>query len=247
MASKNNYKQYVNKYIDISQFGNGSIKDIDIMRILHIYKKIIKNNQKNYNLISLCKHNTLYCCITEPDVTLYEYIHRIMNYTKVTGWEICYGFVLLSKFIKIKRLDFQECMKFKLFLISAYIGNKFCSDTCYNTYYWSKCGGVKIKELVDIEINFLKVIDYRCFIKPSEIISLLVVTEIIGNQTFNIELIKNENERIENNAFDMPYTSLIKTFKNYKGSYDYGFNSYENIEKLIKLCDDNDETNIYRI
>jgi len=246
MIKKEKYNNYVqqclNKYQ--YQFGNGLILDIDILRILKIYKSITNNSNDTY---SNCSH-MIYCCISDPNISFYSYVERIIQYTKVTGWEICYGFILLSKFIKIKRLNFQKCMKFKLFLISIYIAHKFCSDIHYNANHWSKCSGIPIKELNDMEINFLKVIDYRCYIQPSEIVSLFVITDTIGNLEFSKELIKNEKERIQNvEYFEMPHTSLIKTFKNYQGPYDKGFDSYENIQKLVKICDKDDDTNIYII
>lgn len=245
MLFKNYFKKDIYKSFDINQFGNGYIMDIDMIQIIHIYEKIISINQNNFML--KCKHNNSYCCITEPDINFYDYVYRIIQYTKVSGWEICYGFVLLTKFIKYKRLNFENCMKYKLFLISSYIGHKFCSDLYYSIHYWSRCGGVKKSELIDMELEFLKVIDYRCFIKTSEIISLLVITEIIGSKSFNKEIIRNEKERKDTNNYEMPYTSLIKTFNNYNGSYELGFNSYENIEKLVKMCEINDDTNIYTI
>ena len=100
-----------------------------------------------------------------PSITISSYLGRLAQYTE------CSSEVLIQSIIHINRIlhhrpsfHINSLNIHRLLLTSLLCSAKFFDDQYYNNAYYAKVGGISVRELNDLEIEFLALINFDLFV-----------------------------------------------------------------------------------
>ena len=102
-----------------------------------------------------------FCAITLPNISLCEYIRRLCDHMLCS--KECYAIALLyivraieKRSIKINLFNIH-----RIFLSALVVAIKFHDDTFRSNKYYADVGGISNREMNELELAFLNLIDYE--------------------------------------------------------------------------------------
>ena len=111
---------------------------------------------------------TIFSAKTLCEISIEDYIERIVKYCKLNSGQVEYAGYLLKKYLRIFLPDLDiysmdyKLMEHRLVLTSLIISKKNIGQTStYDNSYWAKVGGLDAKELLDLELEFLFALDWQ--------------------------------------------------------------------------------------
>lgn len=101
-----------------------------------------------------------------PNLSFSDFIKRIYKYLKPENSTIIISLIYIDVFLNTnkKNLFLTENNIFKIYLASIVLAIKYNEDNYNDNNYFAKVGGVTLGEMNLLEMEFLKIIDYRLFI-----------------------------------------------------------------------------------
>lgn len=100
-----------------------------------------------------------------PSVSIFDYIERLSKYGRANE-EICiFILIYLDKICAMHRINLNYYIIHKLILASFVCSVKFHEDEYYSISFYAKLGGVSKKEMINLEFEFLNLIEFNLFIK----------------------------------------------------------------------------------
>jgi hypothetical protein len=133
----------------------------DLKNIESLLNEICYKNRDNEN-----EQNSFVSHII-PDISIKNYIKRIIKYFKCSDSCIILGLIYVQMFCDNFNLKLNKHLIHKLILTGCVISSKFIEDDHYSNYFYSKVGGIDLKELNSLEIEMLKGLEYRLYIDES--------------------------------------------------------------------------------
>jgi len=154
--------------IEQSETEAGSTKEI-IMYEKHFLLKeiattlnsIIQESNKNKNHH---KDNSLFSRQQVPKISIFDYLLRIQKYSDIEDSTIIISLIYIDRICKKKGIILSKYNIHRLIFTAILIAIKYNEDIIYDNLYYSKIGGVTKKELLLLENEFLKLIDFNLFI-----------------------------------------------------------------------------------
>eukprot|EP01064_Diplonema_japonicum_P023798 TRINITY_DN34220_c0_g1_i1.p1 TRINITY_DN34220_c0_g1~~TRINITY_DN34220_c0_g1_i1.p1 ORF type:complete len:175 (+),score=34.74 TRINITY_DN34220_c0_g1_i1:51-527(+) len=101
-------------------------------------------------------------------ISMAEYLSRWLKHTKCSGSVLAAAMVLLDRVLAKAGLTLTTRNMHRLFFSSLVITHKMCFDTTHSNTFYSKIGGVGIEEVSRLEREFLRLLDWQCFVAPEE-------------------------------------------------------------------------------
>ncbi|ORX80689.1 cyclin-domain-containing protein [Anaeromyces robustus] len=158
--------------------------EVEINHLIYLIAEMLEKLTKYNDQITLTKENlTRFHSRKAPEISIYDYLKRIVKYAAIDK------VALLSLLIYIDRI----CKRHRLFTISSLTVHRFiitsltcaskamCDSICTNAHY-SKVGGIHIKELNLLELEFLFLIDWH-----------LSCTDVSELQQYYINLVRQSS------------------------------------------------------
>lgn len=102
-----------------------------------------------------------------PPISIEAYLDRIAKYTKCSP--VCFVMSLLYMDILCQRDDDMAPTSLnvhRLLLTGIMLAAKFMDDHYYNNSYYAKVGGISTHELNKLELELLKLLDFRLYVSP---------------------------------------------------------------------------------
>ena len=165
MDSKNSITKEDSNISEKNQSIFPFIKSIsDILIKLSLQEFSIENEQyfnENKSLLKIFELKYI------PDITLEEYIIRIMNYSECEINTIICALIYIDR-LCVKGIKINQKNVFKFLFASILISIKNNEDLFYNNQFYSQIAGVKTKELVKLEYNFCILMDFDFYIEENE-------------------------------------------------------------------------------
>ena len=99
---------------------------------------------------------TEYDSHTVPDIRLYDYLCRIVSMSKCANRDVISALVYIDRLINseiISGISFHNIHR--LLAVSIMMSNKFNEDRHFTNKYWSVIVGIPLRELNDINSNYL--------------------------------------------------------------------------------------------
>lgn len=108
------------------------------------------------------------------DIGIQDYIQRLLRYTKCSDAVFVNAIVLLRRLAKKdKRLQLTHHNVHRLLITSVMISAKFLDHAWYSNSYYATVGGIpSVQELNCLEVQMLKLLDYRVLVAAEEIAKL---------------------------------------------------------------------------
>ena len=192
--------------IPISQ----DIKSKIIKSIVINLDELIIENRKN-NEEKFIRHDLFYLGHI-PSISLSDYIHRLVKYTKMNISSLILSVIYLDKFCEAHKYILSLNNIHRLLLASCLLSIKFNEDITVNTKYYAEIAGVSVNDLNSLEfylyvmLDFSLFVDYNYFQKYFDYFSKYTGNNNnkkgsnynSGNATTNCSTSSNNNSSIEN-------------------------------------------------
>jgi hypothetical protein len=174
--------------------------EVDINHLIYLIAEMLEKLTKYNDQITLTKENlTRFHSRKAPEISIYDYLKRIVKYAAIDK------VALLSLLIYIDRI----CKKHRLFTISSLTVHRFiitsltcaskamCDSICTNLHY-SKVGGIHVKELNLLELEFLFLIDWN--LVCTDVSELQQYYENLVRQSFVYHIMPEPGEEINSKS-----------------------------------------------
>jgi hypothetical protein len=119
-----------------------------------------------------------------PDINLYDYIERLAKYSKVSDEVFILVLIYIDRICGLHKINLNYFNIYKLIIASFITSIKYLDDTYYSMKFYSKLGGVTKKELINLEYEFLKLLDFKLFVGD----------DIYGKYKSNLNNLEDEYE-----------------------------------------------------
>lgn len=112
---------------------------------------------------------TRFHAIRAPQLSIHDYLMRISTYFQCSHECFVLGLVYIDRIVKLHP-EFTICNLniHRLLVTSVMLGAKFFDDVYYSNSYYAKVGGVRTQELNALEALFLRLIEWRLHVLPTE-------------------------------------------------------------------------------
>ena len=101
---------------------------------------------------------------SNPNISLQNYLSRILKYIKPQPSTIIISLILIDKFCENSNLNLNEKNIHKIFLTAIIIAIKYNEDEYLTNNYYAKVGGILQKELFRLEYSFLNILNFNVYI-----------------------------------------------------------------------------------
>ncbi len=130
--------------------------------IISVLTELIEKNQKNINNNNLNFDDDIFNSKSIPNISTYDYMLRIVEYSNLEENTLILSLIYIDKIARIKKITKYNIYKY--LITSVLIALKYNEDEIYNNNYYSQIGGINYEELMELELNFLVLIDFNVYI-----------------------------------------------------------------------------------
>ena len=99
-----------------------------------------------------------------PSISIYDYILRILSYSKIEKSTLIISLIYIDKICHKKEIILTKYNIHRILFTSILVAIKYNEDKIYNNSFYSKVAGISMKELNALENKFLIIIDFDLFI-----------------------------------------------------------------------------------
>ncbi len=99
-----------------------------------------------------------------PAINIYDFIERLSKYSKASEEVFILVLIYIDRICGIHKININYFNIHKFILASFIISIKYLEDNNYSMKFYSKLGGVTKKELINLEYEFLKLLDFKLFV-----------------------------------------------------------------------------------
>lgn len=156
---------------------------------------------------------TVFHALEPPAISVADYVHRVSKYAFCSQACLVAAYHYITVAVeKDPKLALSSLSVHRLFVTAVILASKYFDDVSYNLPYYAKVGGLPYKELANLEVNLLRILDFRLDIpahKFAQIESRLVdqlnvieaqcmddelarVAEIARNELFEADIVPVE-------------------------------------------------------
>lgn len=100
-----------------------------------------------------------------PSISLSDYLHRIWKYSKMDESSLIFALVYIDRLCSKKKIILTEFNVHRILFSSILIAIKFNEDKYFSNKYYSKIGGMELKQLNEMEMEFLVEINFHMLIE----------------------------------------------------------------------------------
>lgn len=113
---------------------------------------------------------SVFHALQAPSITPVEYLKRLARYSFCSRSVFVAAFYYLEKIAVMKDVDLRinSLSVHRLLLTSVLLATKVIDDVLYDNAHFAKVGGLDVKELNMLELDMLKVLNFRLYIKPED-------------------------------------------------------------------------------
>ena len=126
---------------------------IDQNKDLDNYKEIIKNQSQ-----SVFSANFI------PNISIYDYLERIKTYSKVEKSTLIISLIYIDRICNKAKITLTYYNIHRILFSAVLMSIKYNEDCYYDNKYYSQIAGVKLKELLILEYNFVKLLNCELYV-----------------------------------------------------------------------------------
>jgi hypothetical protein len=112
---------------------------------------------------------TSFHCVRPPQVHIHTYLTRVSTYFQCSDEALLIGLVYVDRIMKARsEVVFNGLSMHRLIVTSMMLAAKFHDDRFFSNSHYAKVGGISLKELCNLEGQFLHLIDWRLNVTTEE-------------------------------------------------------------------------------
>ena len=146
--------------IMICEFSDCKLSNKVLNKIKFILNKMCNSNTD-------IKYNNIFTSNVVPNMTIDEYIDRIIKYFDCGDSFIIYALIYVDRFCNIMSFDVTIQNVYKMLITCCVIACKYNEDDHYSNEYYARIGGISLNEMNTLELNMLISIKYDLHINKS--------------------------------------------------------------------------------
>lgn len=141
-----------------------------VLAISKTLSVIVENNKKigSYNKRLREQRKNVMNAPASPSISLISFLNRIRTYTEIEDSSLINSMVYIDRLCAIAKITLTPLNIHRIIIGSIVISIKYNEDNSFNFDYYSKVFGIAIKELKDIEFNFIQMIKYDLYISQAD-------------------------------------------------------------------------------
>ena len=133
--------------------------------LLTPYNLYCNKTQKNISYKTLSNR---FNSIEIPKITINDYLLRIKKYSNCSDECLISSFIHLNTLINKRRIRLSDYNIHRLLIVSIMVFTKFYDDEYYDNKMWASIGGISLKEINILEIEYCELIEYNLYIDLNE-------------------------------------------------------------------------------
>ena len=126
-------------------------------------------------LTDICKENDINPIINNKNISLFltdsiqtitinDYLQRLVKYTQVESSTLIAMLIYIDRLCELNNFIVNSYNVYKILFSSLIIAIKYNEDEYYDNKFYAKVGGLTLKEMNNLEINYLSLIDFKLYI-----------------------------------------------------------------------------------
>jgi len=134
--------------------------------VLNILNLFIEKNKglRNYSQKIKKQEKSIFSSKTIPTITLKDYLERIQSYTQIENNTLIISLIYIDKLLQNTNLILTPYNIHRILFTSIILALKYNEDLIYDFSLYSKIAGVGVKELKNLEIEFIHLINFSLFV-----------------------------------------------------------------------------------
>lgn len=134
---------------------------------ISLIQLVSENRSKsNYKAQLKAQAHSPFTSLSIPCISLSDYLHRIWKYSNMDESSLILALIYIDRLCKKKKIILTEFNVHRILFSSLLISIKFNEDKYFTNKYYSKIGGMGLKQLNDMEMEFLVNINFDMFVEP---------------------------------------------------------------------------------
>ena len=146
----------------ISAFKSRGFRYTLINTLSVILSDICKEN--DINPIINNKNISLFLTDSIQTITINDYLQRLVKYTQVESSTLIAMLIYIDRLCELNNFIINSYNVYKILFSSLIIAIKYNEDEYYDNKFYAKVGGLTLKEMNNLEINYLSLIDFKLYI-----------------------------------------------------------------------------------
>lgn len=134
--------------------------------IASILEDILSDTESSVSRDSSFQLDCVFNAKKPPSIKLEKYVSRIMSLSKCEENTIIHALVLIDSLCEKNNIFLTKVNIHRILITSVVIAIKYLEDIYFSNNYYSKVGGISLKDLNQYEVEFLKMLDFNVYVKP---------------------------------------------------------------------------------
>eukprot|EP01080_Neovahlkampfia_damariscottae_P012211 gene12211-5798_t len=119
-----------------------------------------KNNSKAH-----FQKNSSFACELAPNITFEQYLSRVIKYSNCSPEVFICSLIYIDRITQLNQDFYVTSYNIhRIFITCVMVATKFFDDYFQSNQYFSKIGGIELKEMNRLEVELMKLIQYEFFI-----------------------------------------------------------------------------------
>jgi hypothetical protein len=135
-----------------------------VRSVNNILKEIVEENRSINDIPDKYKRLSFYSKHS-ASITVTGYLERILKYTHIEESTLIIALIYLDRVCEINSIQLNEFNIHRILFASVIVAIKYNEDDYYTNGYYSKVGGISVKELNTLEYEYVKLLKYNLYIK----------------------------------------------------------------------------------
>lgn len=113
-------------------------------------------------------HRSRYHSSRVPAIPVTDYLKRIAKYSRCSPESLLIAIIYLDRYVAVTRIPITFFNVHRLIIVSVLVAAKIRDDIYYSNAYYGSIGGVHLEELNELELDFVKTLNWTTFVSPEE-------------------------------------------------------------------------------
>ena len=127
-----------------------------------VLQKLVEANDRQNQQPVITKFHAL----RPPSISIHDYLARILRYANCSGECFVLALVYIDRLIKHQNFVICGLNIHRVIVTSVTLAAKFFDDAFYNNAYYAKIGGIPVRELNSLELEFLFLVNFSLHVTP---------------------------------------------------------------------------------
>ena len=147
-----------------------SSNDISISKFIYSISQVLHNiitQNKMNDRGSTQRPNNRFHTTKVPQISIYDYLLRIKTYSQLEDTTLIISLILIDRFVQQSNISLNYNNIHRILFTAVLLSIKYNEDNIFTNNYYAEIAGVSVKELFNLENDFLSLVNFNLYIDPT--------------------------------------------------------------------------------